>query len=310
VSAGATLEMISNSFVKLGPTILNGGTLKATNGVAIPTGLALSANGTINGRVASEAGSVIDATGPLTMGDSLSLAGFFSNGELRENSQGVTILDKNQAVMGSLTTVGQPGTPGTLTATNGMFVDFGRGIEGYGTVASANTVGQATIVNGSAAGNSGSEMLDFSGYVKGVGNFNDVSFSGTFSPGLSPAIVGVGSISFVNSSTLIMEIGGLTPGSQYDQLDIGGTVALDGLLDVDLINGFNPSLGDSFLILDGPTTGIFANFSFPSINPGLTWDTSDLYTSGLLKISPIPEPAAGVLALAGLAAVLRRRRVG
>lgn len=309
VAAGATLQMISNSFVKLGPTNLNGGTLVAANGVAIPTGLALNATGSISGRVASEAGSVIDATGPLSMGDSLSFAGFFSNGELRENSQGVTISDKNQAVLGSLTTVGQPGISGTLTAVNGMFVDFGRGIEGYGTVASANTLAQATIINGDAAGNSGAEMLNFSGYVKGVGSFNDVSFSGTFSPGLSPAIVSVGSIALANSSTLIIEIGGLAPGSQHDQIDIGGTVALGGLLDVDLINGFNPALGDSFLILDGNTTGGFSGFSFPAINPGLAWDTSDLYSNGLLKIAAIPEPGTYALGLVGLAAALRRRRV-
>lgn len=309
VEAGATLQMVSNSFVKLGATNLNGGTLIAANGVAIPTGLALNAHGTISGRVASEAGSVIEATGSLSMGDSQSFGGYFSNGELRENGHGVTIMDRNQAVMGSLTTIGQPGTPGTLTAANGIFVDFGRGIEGYGTVVSDNSMSKATIVNGNAAGNSASELLDFTGYVKGVGSFDDVSFSGTFSPGLSPAVVSVGTVILGNSSTLIMEIGGLAPGSQHDQLEIGVTVSLAGTLDVDLINGFGPSLGDSFLILDGTTTGSFASFSFPTIDPGLAWDTGDLYTTGYLNVVAIPEPTSGALMLAGLAGILRRRRL-
>lgn len=67
------------------------------------------------------------------------------------------------------------------------------------------------------------------------------------------------------------------------------------MLDVDLINGFNPSFGNVFNILDGTTTGTFNTFSFPALSPGLSWDTSDLYSLGNLKI--IPEPSAALLAL-------------
>ena len=278
VAAGATLQMISNSPVKLGPTNLNGGTLVAPSGVAVPTGLALTAAGSIQGRVSSEAGSLIEATGPLTLGDATSFGGFLSNGELREKAQGVIILDKNQAVLGNLTEVGTGANPGTLTAANGVFVDFGRAITGYGTVAGTNALAKATIINGDAAGNSNVQPLNFSGYVKGIGTFTNVTFSGTFSPG-----------------------------SQYDQLNIGGVLGLGGLLDVDLINGFNPANGDVFNILAGTTSSTFSNFSFPTLNAGLSWDTSDLYTLGNLKVAPEPSSAALVLlTLAG--AALRRRR--
>lgn len=307
VASGATLQMISNSPVKLGPTNLNGGTLIAPSGVAVPTGLALTAAGTIQGRVSSEAGSLIEATGPLAIGDATSFGGFFSNGELREKAQGVTLFDKNQAVLGSLTEVGTGANPGLLTAANGVFVDFGRAITGYGIVAGTNALPQATIINGAAAGTSNVQPLDFTGYVKGVGTFTDVNFSGTFSPGLSPAIVPVNNVSFGAGGTLLIEIGGLTPGSQYDQLNIGGVLGLGGLLDVDLINGFNPANGDVFNILAGTTSSTFSNFSFPTLNAGLAWDTSDLYTLGNLKVAPEPSSAALVLlALAG--AALRRRR--
>jgi hypothetical protein len=301
VASGATLQMVSNSLVKLGPTNLTGGTLIAANGVAVPTGLALNAAGSIQGRVASEAGSVIEATGPLTMGDVNSFAGYFSNGELREESQGVTILDKNQAVLGSLSEVGNPGVPGTLNIANGAFVDFGAAITGFGQVNSTNNLAQATVINGSAAGLSNSEPLDFTGYVKGVGDFTDVTFSGTFSPGLSPAITAVNNVNFGPSSTLLIEIGGLSPGSQHDQLAITGNLGLNGTLDVDLIMGFNPSLGNSFLILNGPTTGAFSGFQFPALNAGLMWSTANLYTQGRLDIVQVPEPST--LILAGVAAV-------
>jgi autotransporter-associated beta strand protein len=306
VASGALLEMISNSPVKLGPTSLNGGTLKALNGVAVPTGLALNAAGTIIGRVSSEAGSLIEATGPLTMGDSTSFAGFFSNGELRTQQHTVTIADKNQAVLGSLTEVGTTLQSGVITAANGVFVDFGRAITGWGTINSTNAPAQATIINGDAAGSAVSQPLDFTGFVKGVGTFTDVTFSGTFSPGLSPAIVPVNNVSLGGSSILIMEIGGLTPGSMHDQLDIGGTLALNGTLDIDLINGFNPAYGNIFNILDGTTTGTFSSYSFPGLAPGLTWDTSDLYSLGNLKV--VPEPSTGLLAALAAGLLARRRR--
>jgi hypothetical protein len=44
---------------------------------------------------------------------------------------------------------------------------------------------QHTIVNGVAQGSSRAEPIYFTGYVKGVGTFDDVSFTSTFSPGLS-----------------------------------------------------------------------------------------------------------------------------
>ena len=103
-----------------------------------------------------------------------------------------------------------------------------------------------------------------------------------------------------------MEIGGLTPGSQHDQLDIGGVLALNGTLDVDLINGFNPSYGNVFTLFDGTTTGTFSAFSLPALGGGLAWDTSDLYSLGNLKI--IPEPSVSCLALLSAFGLLARRR--
>jgi hypothetical protein len=309
VAAGGTLQLVSNSLVRLGQTNLNGGTIVANNGVTLPAGLAINAAGAIQGRVAAEAGSVIDATGPLIMGDVNSFAGFFSNGELRENAQSVTINDRNQAVLGSLTEVGTGSNAGSLQIPNGAFVEFGRAIIGWGTVASNNNLPDAMIINGNAEGTSFAQPLDFTGYVKGLGTFSNVIFSGTFSPGLSPAIVPVNNVILSSSNNLVMELGGLTPGSQHDQLDISGMLGLNGTLDVDLINGFNPSAGDSFHILDGSTVGAFSSFSFPALAPGLAWDTSDLYTTGHLNVV-VPEPAAALLLLLGVlqAAVPRPRR--
>src|SRR5262249_13029891 len=109
---------------------------------------------------------------------------------------------------------------------------------------------------------------------------------------------------FAPGMTLIMEIGGLSRGTQYDAIDATGTLGLGGTLDVDLINGFSPVLGNSFDILDwGTLSGTFGALSLPGLAPGLVWDTSQLYTAGVLTIGAVPEPSTllltGFVAAAG-----------
>ena len=79
-------------------------------------------------------------------------------------------------------------------------------------------------------------------------------------PGASPAEVSFeGSLALADTNTLFIEIGGTTPGSQYDRLTIAGSASLDGTLDVSLINGFTPTGGQQFTIL---TAGSIVNNGF------------------------------------------------
>jgi hypothetical protein len=82
-----------------------------------------------------------------------------------------------------------------------------------------------------------------------------------------------------------MELGGITPGSQYDQLLVSGALSLGGALDVTLINGFTPSAGQAFNILDwGSLAGTFSSITLPTL-AGLSWNTSQLYTTGMLSVA-------------------------
>jgi hypothetical protein len=94
-----------------------------------------------------------------------------------------------------------------------------------------------------------------------------------------------------------MEFAGDVPGSGYDQLDISGTATLNGMLEVDLSNGFSPSAGESFKIFNGFTTGSFPRENLPALATGLSWDTSNLDSTG--TISVVPEPSTLVLLAAG-----------
>jgi len=76
---------------------------------------------------------------------------------------------------------------------------------------------------------------------------------GLLGPGHSPGIQNFDSFTQDASGTLEIEIGGLTAGpgdsvvdNGYDQINVAGQAQLDGTLEISLINGFEPSAGDTF----------------------------------------------------------------
>jgi hypothetical protein len=90
---------------------------------------------------------------------------------------------------------------------------------------------------------------------------------------------------FGAGSVLGIEIGGVEAGATHDKITVNGALNLDGTLQVSLIDEFTPSVGDSFEILDWTTlSGAFDQLVLPSIG-ALAWDTSQLYTSGILAIA-------------------------
>jgi autotransporter-associated beta strand protein len=281
---GGTLTLRSLNFITLPDVTLAGGTLNTPNGYAIPLGAVLQGNGAVTGRVASANGSSILANGNLAVGDAAHVAGVNLDGELYTNQYAVTLDDSNQAVVGSLTHLGDGTNNGMLNAPNGLVVNFGRNITGRGQVNSTNTLARAVIMNGDAQGDSFVNYLEFTGYVKGVGTFNNVAFSGTFAPGLSPAVVEVGNAILTSSNVLDMEIGGTERGSEYDGIDVTGGLSLGGELQITLLNGFLPGLGDQWQLFDGPTSGMFASYDFPTLADGLTWKTTELYTMGAVSV--------------------------
>ena len=84
---------------------------------------------------------------------------------------------------------------------------------------------------------------------------------------------------------LQIELAGTTPGIQYDQLHVTGQLSLGGTLDVVLDNGFKPSAGNSFDILDwGSLSGMFSTLQLPTLNGRIVWNTSQLYITGALSV--------------------------
>jgi T5SS/PEP-CTERM-associated repeat protein len=270
------------------PLSLSGGTLSAGTLVLLPASRLFTTQASQQvGPVVALAGSMIDATGGnLALGDATKVNGFYGNGTLQVGQRTVTLNDANDAVFDSaaLVTLGDASNAGSLSAANGLTLDFGGNITGFGAASTPNLLAKPLINNGHITGTSAAQRITLPGYVKGVGTFDNVNFTGTFSPGLSPTILSVGNVALSATSTIVLEIGGATAGGGYDQIQSSGALAFDGTLQVSLIGGFTPVAGQSFNLFDWASlSGTFDVLQLPAL-AGLAWDTSELYTDGVLSV--------------------------
>ncbi len=137
----------------------------------------------------------------------------------------------------------------------------------------------------------------------------NVTNNGTVAPGNSPGILNVsGDYAQASTATLAMEIAG-TSNDQFDQLNITGSAVMAGTLNVSLLNGFVPQASDQFAIVTAATlSGLFTNAPDHVDLAGGRFDVLYSPTSvTLTNFQAVPEPAAGVMLLAGAGLLLRRR---
>jgi T5SS/PEP-CTERM-associated repeat protein len=133
------------------------------------------------------------------------------------------------------------------------------------------SAGSFTVFFGAASG---------SGTYTGTGTVN---FEGDLKPGNSPAAISfAGDVVFGPDSKLVIELGGTTPGTQYDQINVAGKLTMGGTLEISLINGFVPGAGQSFDFLNtGSVAGTFSSIQLPSV-PGVSWNITEL-ASGIVS---------------------------
>ncbi len=166
----------------------------------------------------------------------------------------------------------------------------------------------STVLTGTA--NRAALTLDSSSAWYGMGGslLTSLSNSGKIaSKANSPGLLTISS-SFSQSSSGLLDIdlGGTAAGTSYDELAVSGAARLGGTLEVDLIDGFTPTLGETFTILTR-SSGSGAFSSIISSNPEVTYSATYNTGSVQLTATAVPEPAAGTLlsALAAAFAVCR-----
>ncbi len=207
-----------------GVTLVNAGTAIWTGGV----------NG---GNIIAGNGSVINNTGVFDIQ---------SNRSLLFNGVGATPTFNNTSVLKK--TAGTGGTDLQGTLNNSGTVDVQAG--GLGIEAFFQNAGR-TLLNGGTITASGALQIQW-GTIEGSGTiFANLLNGGQVSPGFSPGLIDLKG-SYVQTSTggFKAEIGGYTAWTQYDRLNVTGSVMLGGSLSLSVINGFAPVDGDLFTIID------------------------------------------------------------
>lgn len=178
-------------------------------------------------------------------------------------------------------------------------------------------VGGATVTyhddvvhNGAEIRTAAGSRTVFLGSLSGAGTFTGagtVEVQGDLRPGNSPAMVTfAGDLELGDTATTTMELGGLNRGSQYDSIKVLGTAYLGGVLDVKYLNGFQAGMGDTFRLFEGNMVGTFSEVYLPTLQNGMFWNTSQLYTLG--QIQAVPEPGSIAAIAIGLGSILLRRK--
>jgi hypothetical protein len=263
--------------------MLNGGFVAAGLGWTMTGAAQISGFGQVSGAVAGGGTNYIDASGgALTLGDANSNTGFSFAGDVDIASGAMlNLLDGDAAELGAETTLAGGGR---LNSINGIELGPGETVK---VSAPAEIGGRFTnqgTVNGPATAG---EHLTFTDDVNGPGNYTgNILFSDGFSPGASPSQVSFEHVAFDATAELSIELGGTTPGSQFDQLTVSGDATLGGQLTVSLIDGFSPSAGQTFTILTAEAVaGAFTSEVLPAL-PGFNFEVIYNPQSVVLTVSP------------------------
>ena len=139
-------------------------------------------------------------------------------------------------------------------------------------------------------------IIDPEGTLEGNGRIlSKVTNFGTVAPGLSAGTILISNdYDQLATGVLEIELGGLAPITEYDVLEVFGMTNLDGTLAVSLIDGFVPSVGDTFEIVNGsPISGIFSNELLPTLSAGMELTT--VYNTNSVRLMVIEVPIPGDL---------------
>jgi T5SS/PEP-CTERM-associated repeat protein len=297
ITNNGTLQLASSTAGTTGAgTLTNNGTIRGTGSIGnnltnnsagqvqLTTGNRLEFQGGTNtnsGLISLTGGEVV-FTGPLTNANAAS-TGLISGRDaiIRTGGSGITNNGSLAFTAGTMDVYGDitNNVGGLITVSGGGTATFYDDV----TIAAG-----ASNVRATAVGSSVSKVVFFGSYNGGITGGGTAFIEGDHRPGNSPAIVSFGGdAAYGGLSRLFIEIGGSTVGTQFDQVHVTGQLALDGTLNVSLINSFSPAIGNSFKILDwtGGLSGTFSALQLPALT-GKAWDTSQLYATGTLNVLP------------------------
>ena len=165
-----------------------------------------------------------------------------TNQGLLAAAAGATLQLSNAAITN---TGGTMKVDGTMSVPTGFTVNGGI-LSGSGTISGSIVLGPATISQPGDAPLPGILTINGSG-------------TGNYTQGSSAAFTAL--------------INGTTAGTQYSQLNLTGAASLSGTFSVMVANGFTPTAGAQFTIINAASvTGQFTSSNFPNLPAGLVWN--------------------------------------
>jgi hypothetical protein len=197
---------------------------------------------------------------------------------------------------------------------NGLLADNLGPVEGLLTLGSDRLVNRVRVWN-RGDGCCGERLANFSVTLEDASHnvLQTLSYAGAVPSGANYAEFDFADIdknlTLQNNDLLAIEVSAL--GGTGDKLRLGAdglgvlSIASGVSLDISNLSGGSFAPGQSFDIMDfGSVSGTFANISLPG--GAALWDTTQLYTTGVISV--VPEPAAASLLLASALLGVRRRR--
>jgi fibronectin-binding autotransporter adhesin len=237
--SGATVTMPGTSATTLARPLLNSGTINftAASSAMLIDNVPVTNNGTFD--IQSAQGIMVTPGTPP----------FINSGTLKKSSGAGAVQFAAPLSNSGLVQVGA----GTLNF-SGVYAQ---------TAGTTEVQAGATLQTGLLSLNGGS--LNGNGTIAGT-----VDNHAVVAPGASPGTLTIsGDYVQASNGALDIQLGGTTPGTQYDRLAVSGTVTLDGTLNVTTVSGFVPAVGNAFQFL---TYGARANVTTFATTNGLDND--------------------------------------
>jgi hypothetical protein len=265
-TGGATLVMTASGGMLVGATVNGDLDLTQVNDAfaAVSGGLTLNgtaylgaASGATYGQLLFTGTETLSGTGTIVFGT------YGANNALRVNATSSTL------------TIG-PGI--TIRGSSGTISSFSRDtVINQGTISadgSGGAAGGTITINPATFTNQGTLQVS-NGEVINLSNFSPNA--GAIHIGAGSVIDVTGNFANASSGSVVIDIGG-TSTSQYGRLAVTGTATLGGTLQVDLINGFSPAVGNTFGIMTfSSEVGTFSSVLGWTYN--IAYDPSDLTLS-------------------------------
>ncbi len=290
---GAAITFNTSSLVNNATITLGGGAASQATGAKVlfnngshAGNSTITANGGINGgggatitwsnsygdtaRIIANAGSTVDFVIQPTFNNGTTTLGSI-------DGAGKFVLRGSHLITGSQNTSTTVSGPITDNPNNNPFYSGGRLTKvgtGTLTLAGANTFSGLTTVNAGAVSVTGSiagdAVVNSGGTLGGTGTIDGtvtVNSGGVFAPGMSPGTITVRGLTLASGSALNFELG--DPLRDHIMLTNSGNVSLGGALNVSLLPGYTPTIGQTFPLFEGSVgsiTGAFSSFVPPVFN--------------------------------------------